>query len=149
MPTTTTSTNGKTHDPVSEAPPISEAPPASEAPIGQRDDGTEARLTAIESELRDQGRTVRMAQRSWGIFAFFALVIAAANLIAVATKLDGKSSSAAAPAAAAATAAQPTAPATPGKVGVSLKEFTINPTATQAPAGRVTFNVRNNGAVTH
>jgi uncharacterized cupredoxin-like copper-binding protein len=65
----------------------------------------------------------------------------------VATKLDGKSNSAAAPAAA--TAAQPATPATPGKVSVSLKEFRVNSTATQAPAGRVTFNVRNNGTVPH
>jgi uncharacterized cupredoxin-like copper-binding protein len=100
--------------------------------------------------VRNQGRAVRTAQRSWGIFAFVALVIAAANLIVVAAKLDGKSSSRAAPAAA--TASQPAAPAalaTPGKVGVALKEFTLKPTPTEAPAGRVTFNVRNNGAVPH
>jgi uncharacterized cupredoxin-like copper-binding protein len=116
-----------------------------------QDQATETRLRAIETEVHKQGSTVRKAQRSWGIFAFFALVIAAANLIAVATKLDGKSSSTAAPAAAATASkpATPATPATPGKIGVSMKEFSINPTGTQAPTGRVTFNVRNNGAVPH
>jgi uncharacterized cupredoxin-like copper-binding protein len=46
-------------------------------------------------------------------------------------------------------AAAPVVPATPGRIGVSLKEFKVNPTATQAPAGRVTFNVRNTGTVPH
>jgi hypothetical protein len=79
MPATTTSTNGKAHDPVTDA------------PVGQREDGTEARLRALETEVGNQGRKTRTAQRSWGIFAFFALLIAAANLIVVATKLEGKS----------------------------------------------------------
>jgi uncharacterized cupredoxin-like copper-binding protein len=136
MPVTTPpSTNGKTHDPVSEA------------PIGLRDRDTNARLTAIETEVGKQGRAARSAQRYWGLFAFFALLIAAVNLIVVAAKLDGKSNSAAAPVTAA--ASQPPPAATPGKVAVSLKEFSVNPTATQAPAGRVTFNVRNNGTVPH
>jgi uncharacterized cupredoxin-like copper-binding protein len=55
-------------------------------------------------------------------------------------------------------AAQPTASAkqtpTPAvaparHIGVSLKEFTVNPTAKQAKAGRVTFSVRNDGSVLH
>src|SRR4051794_21838498 len=130
---TTPSTNGAT---------------TSNAERPQSVDTVEVRLQAIETEVRKQGRSVRAAQRSWGIFAFFALLIASAPLIAVAAKLDAKSSTAAAPAAPAAVAPAP-APVTPGKVGVSMKEFSINPTATQAPAGRVTFNVRNSGAVPH
>jgi uncharacterized cupredoxin-like copper-binding protein len=118
-----------------------------DAPTPQKVDPVEVRLQAIETEVHKQGRSVRAAQRSWSIFAFFALLIAAANLIAVAAKLDAKSSTVAAPAAVA--PAAPATPATPGTVGVSLKEFTVNPTATQAPAGRVTFNVRNSGAVPH
>jgi uncharacterized cupredoxin-like copper-binding protein len=135
MPVTTTSTNGKTHDPVSEP------------PTDLRDGGTYARLTAIETEVGKQGRAARSAQRYWGLFAFFALLIAGVNLLVVATKLDGKSNSAAAPVAA--NAPHPAAAATPGKVAVSLKEFSVNATAVQAPAGRVTFNVRNNGTVPH
>src|SRR5690349_7546718 len=77
-----------------------------------------------------------------------ALVIALANLIVVASKLDNKSTTSAGPAAAAAPAAGAPAPA-PGKLAVSLKEFSINPTASSAPAGRVTFNVRNSGTIPH
>ena len=115
--------------------------------VARREDPTEARLRAVESEVHDLGSSVRGAQRVWGIFAVLALLIAAGTLIAVAAKLDSKSSSKAAPAAAA--AAAPVAPATPGRVGVSMKEFSIAPAATQAPAGKVTFDVRNNGAVPH
>ena len=67
------------------------------------------------------------------------------NLIAVATKLDSKT---AAPAAKTTAAAAP-APALAHTVGASLKEFSINPTSTTAPAGRVTFRVRNSGTATH
>src|SRR3954447_19276176 len=119
---------------------------------------TDARLRAIETEVVKQGRGIRTAQRTWGVFAFMALVIAAANLIVVAAKLDNKSSSSPAPAAAAPAAAPPAATprpaaaapaATPGRVGVSLKEFSINPTASQAAAGHVTFDVKNSGTVPH
>ena len=113
------------------------------------DTETSTRLQAMEVELRKQGATMRSAQRAWGIFAFFALLIAMASLIAVATKLEGKSNSSAAAAPAAPVAPAATPAATPGKVAVSLKEFKVIPTAAQAPAGRVTFNVRNNGTVPH
>jgi uncharacterized cupredoxin-like copper-binding protein len=112
----------------------------------------EQRLGAIEEELESQGKTVRNATRGWSIFAVFALLIAGANLLAVAVKLDKKSSSAstaAATPAAAAPAAAAAPVANPGKIGVSLKEFSVNPTASQAPAGRVTFNVHNSGTATH
>src|SRR3954449_8337425 len=84
-----------------------------DAPTAQNVDPVEVRLQAIETEVRKQGRSVRAAQRSWGIFAFFALLIAAANLIAVAAKLDAKSSTAANPAALAPATATPATPATP------------------------------------
>ncbi|MEA2423088.1 MAG: hypothetical protein QOF55_2187 [Thermoleophilaceae bacterium] len=88
FPTTRTScappsTNGTAGDPVIDA------------PIGRRDGGTESRRTAIETEVHGQGRTLRTALRSWGLFAFFALLIASVNLLVVGSKLDGKSSSAA------------------------------------------------------
>src|SRR5689334_10280478 len=99
--------------------------------------GVERRLGTLETEVRDQGKAIRHTARGFTIFALFALLIAAANLLVVAAKLDKKSSSsgasAAAPAAAP-TSATPAAPANPGKIGVSLKEFTVNPTAAQAPA---------------
>ena len=111
----------------------------------------DTRLRAIESEVRTQGRVIRNAQRSWSIFALMALLIAAGTLIAVAAKLDKKSPAPAATAAAAAAPA-PAAPApvpAPGKVGVSLKEFSVSPSPGDAPAGKVTFKVRNDGAVKH
>src|SRR3954451_21522373 len=103
-----------------------------DAPAPNSAEPVEVRLHAIETEMRKQGRSVRAAQRSWSIFAVFALVISGASLIAVAAKLDAKSSTAApaAPAAPVAVAPAPAAPVTPGKVGVSMKEFSINPTAT-------------------
>ena len=118
----------------------------------------EERLARIEGEVRKQGRTVRQAQNAWSIFAVFALLLAGATLIVVAAKLDKKTSSsattqAAAPASSAAsTTSTPAAPApaaTPGKVAVSLSEFKVTPTASQAPSGKVTFNVRNAGSVQH
>jgi uncharacterized cupredoxin-like copper-binding protein len=110
----------------------------------------DSRLRLIETEMRTQGRTIRNAQRGFSIFAVMALVIAVATLLAVATKLDKKATVAPGPAAAAAPAsAAGAAPASPGKIGVSLKEFSINPTSTSAPAGRVSFNVKNSGTVPH
>jgi uncharacterized cupredoxin-like copper-binding protein len=79
-----------------------------------------------------------------GVTIFAAFVMSTIALLVSA----GKSDSAAAPVAPA-VAAAPAAPATPGKIGVSLKQFSVNPTATQAPAGRVTFNVKNAGSIPH
>jgi uncharacterized cupredoxin-like copper-binding protein len=110
---------------------------------------TEARIAEVEEEVRVQGKKAKSAQQAWSIFAVLALVIALVNLLAVAAKLDSKSSKAtAAPAVAAAKPATP-APAPTHTVAATLKEFSINPTAHQAAAGRVTFNVRNTGTATH
>jgi uncharacterized cupredoxin-like copper-binding protein len=110
----------------------------------------EERIGRIEDEVREQGKTVRNAQRGWSIFAVMALLIAGANLLAVATKLDKKSSttSASSSASPAANAASP-APAVGHTVNASLKEFSINPSVSQAAAGKVAFHVRNSGTQTH
>ena len=134
-------------------------------PISEHTSTVEERLARIEGEVRKQGKTVRQAQSAWAIFAVFALLIAGANLIVIATKLDKETGSTkarpAAPSASTKAAALTAgaaagtsgggaaAAATPGKVGVSLTEFKVTPTASQAPAGKVTFNVRNGGNVTH
>jgi len=102
---------------------------------------TEARLAEVEEEVRIQGRKAKNAQQAWSIFAVLALVIAAVNLIAVAAKLDKRSKPAAAPPVAAVAPAH--------SVSAALKEFSINPTARQVAAGRVTFRVRNAGTATH
>jgi uncharacterized cupredoxin-like copper-binding protein len=119
------------------------------------DDQTEAverSLLSIESEVRHQGRETKRIYTAFAIFAVLALVIALVNLIAVTTKLGTKdirvTTVAAQPAAPAAPAAASPA-ALPHNVPVSLKEFTITPNATTAAAGKVTFNVKNDGTVTH
>ena len=46
-------------------------------------------------------------------------------------------------------AAAPAAPAAAATVGVTLKEFTVTPSPAVGRAGKVTFRVRNGGAVAH
>ena len=120
-----------------------------ETELGARDG---AALRELTGEVRRQGRSIRRTQSAFTIFAVGALVIAMANLIAVAAKLDKKTPTAAAPVAAVAVAKAP-APAVPAalpsRIGVGLKEFSVNTTAAAAKAGKVTFAVRNTGKVTH
>jgi uncharacterized cupredoxin-like copper-binding protein len=96
----------------------------------------------FDAEVQRNGKIV--LQVIGGVTIFAAFVMSTIALVVS----SGKSDSAAAPAAPA-VAARPAAPVTPGKIGVSVKEFSVNPTATQAPAGRVTFNVRNTGTIPH
>jgi uncharacterized cupredoxin-like copper-binding protein len=131
------------------------SPPTEGQPIQEADSlATELSLASMESEIRKQGNSIRRTQQAFSLFAAAALVIALVNLIAVGSKLGTKdirvTTSAAAPAAAAGgTKAATPAPALAHKVNVSLKEFTINPSAVQAAAGKVTFKVHNAGTVTH
>jgi uncharacterized cupredoxin-like copper-binding protein len=118
--------------------------------VSDQTEAVERSLLSIESEVRRQGREVRRIYTAFAIFAVLALVIALVNLIAVTTKLGTKdirvttvAAQQAAPPAAAAPAALP------HSVPVSLKEFTITPSGSQAAAGKVTFNVKNDGTVTH
>jgi uncharacterized cupredoxin-like copper-binding protein len=96
----------------------------------------------FDADVERNGKLVLQVIGGVAIFAAFVM-----STIALVVS-SGKSDSGAAPAAPA-VAAAPVAPATPGKIGVSVKEFSVNPTATQAPAGRVTFNVRNTGTIPH
>ena len=105
------------------------------------------RLDRLETEVREQGKAARNIQRGFAFFAFFALVIAAVNLLVVADKLDKKSTTATP--AAATPAPAPAAPALGHDVGISMKEFSITPDVRQAANGRVTFNVRNDGRIKH
>ena len=105
-------------------------------------------LRALTQEVRSQGRSIRATQHAFMAVAGLALVIAMANLIAVAAKLDKKTPTVAAPAAAVAAAPRPAAPL-PSRVTVGLHEFAVVPSAATAAAGRVTFAVRNTGKVTH
>jgi uncharacterized cupredoxin-like copper-binding protein len=106
------------------------------------------------AEIRDELRTQRAeARRIHGAFAFFAagaLIIALANLIAVAVKLDGTPSNTVtvtAPAVAAAPAPAAAAPAHAS--AVTLSEFNVAPKPSDVASGPVTFNVSNAGKVEH
>ena len=110
----------------------------------------EARLARIEDRVERGNREGRRAGRAFTIFAVAALAIALANLIAVAAKLDGKSTTVRVNAPV--TALKPAAPepaAIPSRVSVGLREFSVNPSSHVAKAGRVTFAVHNGGTVTH
>jgi uncharacterized cupredoxin-like copper-binding protein len=106
----------------------------------------ETRLDTMEGDLKGLEKSVRWAQSAWSIFAVLALLIAGANLIAVAATRGGSTTTkvVAPPAAAKATPA-----AAPHTVAVSLKEFKILPASGQAAAGPVTFNVKNAGTTAH
>jgi uncharacterized cupredoxin-like copper-binding protein len=115
------------------------------------DPSSEMLLLELREDVRRQGASMRSTQRAFSIFALTAFLIATGTLLLVAFKLDAKTSTnnvsvkAAAPAA---TKVAP-APALGHTVGVSLREFSVNPTVKAAASGKVTFNVRNTGAVTH
>jgi uncharacterized cupredoxin-like copper-binding protein len=109
-------------------------------------------LLELRDEIRKQGRSIKDTQRAFSIFAVLAFLIAMCTLLAVAFKLDGKSShvtTVTAPAAAAASPATAAPAPLAHKVSVALSEFKVVPTATTAGAGKVTFAVHNAGAVTH
>jgi uncharacterized cupredoxin-like copper-binding protein len=115
-------------------------------------EAVERSLLSIESEVRNQGREIKRISAAFVIFAVLALVISLVSLIAVTTKLGTKDIRVTTVAAKQATPVAPavaTPAALPHNVPVSLKEFTITPTAKQAAAGKVTFNVKNDGTVTH
>jgi uncharacterized cupredoxin-like copper-binding protein len=119
--------------------------------VEEQDTAVEQGLLAIEDEVRRQGLEAKRIHTAFAIFAVLALVISLVTLIAVTTKLGTKDirvTTVASKASSAAPAA-PAAAALPSKVAVSLKEFKVLPGATQAAAGKVTFNVHNSGSLTH
>jgi uncharacterized cupredoxin-like copper-binding protein len=126
-------------------------PPAPVAPP-ERESVTSAELAALHHELREQGKSIRATQHAFSIFAFMAFVIALATLMAVAFKLQRKPTVTvtAAPVAATSPASAGTgAGALARNVDVTLAQFAVSPSATAAPAGRVTFRVHNAGTITH
>jgi uncharacterized cupredoxin-like copper-binding protein len=128
-------------------------PPDIEVQPSDGDVSTEAALLELHAEIRRQGESMRATQRAFSIFALLALLLAGASLLAVAFKLDNTKSTSVNISAPVTNAASPTAtppaPALPHKVGVGLREFAVDTTSSTAAAGRVTFNVRNTGKVTH
>jgi uncharacterized cupredoxin-like copper-binding protein len=111
-------------------------------------------IDGLRAEVARQGRSIRSAQQAFTIFALLAFVLALATLLAVAFKLQAHPTmrsvtivrpAAGAPAAGGAAAA----PAPVHAVGVSLREFKLDPSTNTAASGKVTFNVANVGKVTH
>jgi uncharacterized cupredoxin-like copper-binding protein len=113
---------------------------------------SDRQFAELRSELRRQGDRITGAQRAFSIFAVAALLLGMGTFLAVAFKMDRhmRTVTVAAPAAAVApAAAKAAAPALPDTVSVGLREFVVDPSATTAAAGKVTFNVKNSGTVTH
>src|SRR4051794_11549498 len=111
------------------------------------DDRIERRLGHIEDEVQRLDASTRRTNAAYGIFAALAVLIAGANLVAVAAKLGGKETTRSvtvnAPAATAA------APAAVHASRVTMREFTIAPAPAQVAAGKTTFTVNNAGKVGH
>ena len=108
-------------------------------------------LAEIRDEVRAQRAEASRVYRGFAFFAGLALIIALANLVAVAVKLDGTPSNTvtvAAPAAATAPAPAAAAPAAHASA-VTLSEFNVAPKPAAVANGAVTFNVSNAGKVEH
>lgn len=120
--------------------------------------GTGPTLATVVDELRAQGARMRRTQQGFALFAVLALLLAGVNLLVVAAKLNGNTtttvtrtvtSAAAGTAGAAATGSATAATPLAHRVGIQLAEFSVRPTVSQAAAGKVTFDVQNAGRVTH
>ena len=105
------------------------------------------------AEIRDEVRAQRAeARRIYSAFAFLAagaLIIALANLVAVAVKLDGTSTNTVSVAAPVVTKAPAAAAAPAHASAVRLAEFTVAPKPSAVAKGAVTFNVTNAGKIEH
>jgi uncharacterized cupredoxin-like copper-binding protein len=116
-----------------------------DSPIEER---IEERMARLEQRVERGNREGRQAGKAFMIFAVGSLILGMVILVAITAKLDGTSK----PAAVAKTAASaaPAAPAAAARnIAVSLKEFTVAPSAAVGHAGRVSFAVRNSGTVPH
>src|SRR3954451_7596106 len=125
---------------------ITDMPPIDDtAPV---EDAESFALADLRHEVRTQGKEIRTAQRAFTLFAVMALLISIGTLIAVAIKLEHKSTvvvNRTAVAAAPATVAAPLV----HNVDVTLAQFAVSPAVSRAAAGKVTFRVHNAGTITH
>jgi uncharacterized cupredoxin-like copper-binding protein len=109
-------------------------------------------LVQLRDEVRAQRRESKRIQSGFAFFAATALIIALANLVAVAVKLGAttKTVTVTTPAAAAAPPARAAAPAALAHASaVTLSEFNVAPKPAQLAGGPVTFEVSNGGTVKH
>lgn len=110
------------------------------------------RLLALGERLERDGREALRTARGFEIFAVAALVIALVTLLAVVVKLDANHTVARGigPMMSHGRTANAAGAQTPaGAVGVSLREFSVTPSSSVGRSGRVTFAVRNTGAIPH
>jgi uncharacterized cupredoxin-like copper-binding protein len=126
--------------------PTDERQTVAEATTRTRSDDSRA-LQEIRDELGAQRRESRRVYNAFIFVATAALIIALANLVAIA--LDGTSSNTASISAPAATAGAPPAAAPAHASAITLSEFNVAPKPSRVANGRVTFNVSNAGRVEH
>jgi uncharacterized cupredoxin-like copper-binding protein len=99
-----------------------------------------------EEEVLERRTTgIQNGQIAMAVGTLFAILVAVAALVVA---VSNKSDTVTVQAAPATKPAAP-APAAARKLSVSLREFSVNPTPTQARAGKVSFSVRNSGSVPH
>jgi uncharacterized cupredoxin-like copper-binding protein len=128
-------------------PTLPEDPPEAGMPVEER---IESRLARLEQRVERGNREGRRAGSAFAIFAVGALVIALANLLVVAIKLDSNASTSRVGPTATSAPARTAVPApAPRHVSVALREYTVAPSSTVARAGRVTFAVHNAGTIAH
>jgi uncharacterized cupredoxin-like copper-binding protein len=125
---------------------VLQEPPRGPLPESERERSTATELAELRHEVRRQGRAIRASQQAFSIFAVMALLIALASLVAIAFKVQNKSTTVVRTGSAARSAQ-----ATPlsRNVDVTLAQFAVSPSAGAAPAGKVTFRVHNAGTITH
>jgi uncharacterized cupredoxin-like copper-binding protein len=126
-----------------------EAPAEPVEPLTQAARGYDPALAEIRDELRAQRAEARRIHSAFAFFAGLALIIALANLVAVAVKLDGTSSNTVTVAAPPATTAPAPVAAPAHASAVTLSEFNVAPKPSDVASGAVTFNVSNAGKVEH
>jgi uncharacterized cupredoxin-like copper-binding protein len=104
----------------------------------------------LEEEVLERRTTgIQNGQIAMAVGTLFAILVAVAALIVALSNKSDNVTVQAAPATKQVTKPAAPAPAAARKLGVSLKEFSVNTTPTQAKAGRVTFSVKNSGSVPH
>ena len=111
------------------------------------DDRIERRLDRIEGEMHRLDESTRRTNSAYGIFAALAVIIAGANLVAVAAKLGGKETTRTVTVNAPAATAAP--PAAVHASRVTMREFTIAPDPAKVSAGKTKFTVNNAGKAGH
>src|SRR4051794_34011495 len=118
---------------------------------------TDQTLLDIERRLDEQADETQKLRKNVVFFGGMFTLMAILSLVAVAAKLGTKdinvTTTAAAPKAQAPSAPTAAAPASaaglPSATSVVLKEFKVLSTKSTLGAGKVSFNVRNTGSVTH